>query len=123
MLIATLMLAQVTVAVEVEAPAGDLYVQLCSEATYLQSACEHQAVKPAEARVAFTFEDVAPGRWAVMAWRDPEADGEMARALFGIPAEPTAIYGDPRGFFGPPGFEAAAVSVGDGPRRFEMTID
>ena len=123
MLLPMLMLAQVTVAVEVAEPQGDLYVQLCSRAAYMETACDHQAIKPAAPRVDFVFDDVEPGRWAVMAWRDPEGDGEMATHVFGIPAEPTAIYGDPRGLFGPPSFEAAAVSLEPGPRRFEMRID
>ena len=123
MVIETLMLAQVLVAVDVAEPEGDLYVQLCSRATFMQSECEHRSIKPAAPRVEFTFDDVAPGSWAVMAWRDPEGDGEMATRIFGIPAEPTAIYGDPRAFLGPPSFEASAVMIDDAPRRFEMAID
>lgn len=123
MLIETIALAQVLVAVEVESPAGELYVQLCDEADYMQAQCAHQAVKPAAPVVTFIFEDVAPGEWAVMAWRDTDSDGEMATGLFGIPTEPVAIYGDPRGFFGPPSFSASAVTISAQGGRLEMQID
>lgn len=123
MVLQTIALAQVFVAVEAAEPEGDIYVQLCSEADYLEAPCAHQAIKPAASLVEFTFENVAAGEWAVLAWRDPNGDGEMETGLFGIPAEPVAIYGDPRGFFGPPSFSASAVTIGPQGRRFEIKID
>lgn len=123
MLLETLIAAQVLVNVDVETPEGDLYVQLCSEDTYMQTTCEHQAIQPAQAQLSFAFEDVAPGQWAVMVWRDPEGDGEMATNLFGIPAEPVAIYGDPRALFGAPSFSDSAVEIGEGEHAFNVGID
>lgn len=122
-LIAALALTPVTVVVTTPDPQGVMNVQLCQEANFLGGPCAHGQSRAAEPRAAFEFEAVEPGRWAIMVWRDPEGDGVMRQALFGIPREPTAISNDPPARFGPPQFDDAAIEIGAEPVVFEIEVD
>ena len=55
--------------------------------------------------------DLPPGRYAVNAFHDENDNGELDTNLVGIPSEGYAFANDPTVTFGPPDFEAAAVTV------------
>ena len=63
------------------------------------------------------FADLPPGDYAVAAYHDADGDGELDRTLLGLPTEGHGFSNDARGFMGPPGFAAAAVTVGAGEGR------
>ena len=67
-------------------------------------------VVPAADAVA-TFEDLAPGTYAVAVYHDENGNGEFDQGLFGIPLEGYAFSMGARAFFGPPSFERAAFAV------------
>lgn len=115
-------LGSVSVTVTTPNPEGDMYVSICSQATFLTGRCEHGQFRSASAQDVFVFEDVPAGEWAVQVWRDPEGDGEMRTMIFGIPAEPVAISNDPPMMFGPPRFRDAAVTVGEAGLEIELSI-
>jgi uncharacterized protein (DUF2141 family) len=58
-----------------------------------------------------TIEGVPPGTWAVLAYQDENANGELDRNLIGIPSENYGFSRDARGRFGPPSFDDAAMPI------------
>jgi len=62
--------------------------------------------------VTLVFPNLAAGRYAVVAYHDLDADGELGTNLFGVPTEAYGFSNDARGAIGPPPFEAAAFEVG-----------
>ena len=67
---------------------------------------------PGTMRVVFV--DLAPGDYAVAAFHDADGDGDLGTNLLGMPSEGFGFSNGALGFFGPPSFEAAAVTVGAG---------
>lgn len=55
--------------------------------------------------------DLPPGRYAVMAYHDRDADGRLDTLPIGLPTEPYGFSNNARGAFGPPPFSAAAFEV------------
>ena len=71
-------------------------------------------------RVIFT--DLPVGDYAVAAFHDADADGELARNILGMPTEGYGFSNGARGFLGPPRFDAAAVTVGDGASQLSIAV-
>ena len=63
--------------------------------------------------VRFVVGDLSPGRYAVAAFHDANDNGELDTNLLGIPSEGYGFGNDASALFGPPDFEAAAITVGD----------
>lgn len=61
----------------------------------------------------FVVNDLSPGRYAVTAFHDENDNGELDTNLLGIPTEGYGFGNDASATFGPPKFEAAAVTVGN----------
>lgn len=57
-----------------------------------------------------TFENVAPGRYAVIAVHDEDGNGEMTKTLIGLPVEGFGASNNPS-FFGPPRFGSAVFDL------------
>lgn len=62
-----------------------------------------------------TFHGLPAGRYLVAAYQDTDGDGKLSVNLFGVPVEAYGFGGDPPSRFGPPKFDAAAVTVGEAP--------
>ncbi|MGH7091216.1 MAG: DUF2141 domain-containing protein [Stellaceae bacterium] len=58
-----------------------------------------------------TFDGLAPGRYAVVAFHDENDNGLLDQNALGIPTEGYGFSNDAYGFLGAPSFEAAAVSI------------
>ena len=63
--------------------------------------------------VRFVVGDLSPGRYALAAFHDENDNGELDTNLVGIPSEGYGFGNDASATFGPPDFEAAAVTMGD----------
>lgn len=63
-----------------------------------------------------------PGRYAVAAFHDRDADGELDRSAVGAPTERYGFSNDARGRFGPPSFDAAAVRLDGGLAELTITL-
>jgi uncharacterized protein (DUF2141 family) len=67
--------------------------------------------------------ELAPGRYALFAMHDANANGDLDRNLFGIPTEGYGFSNGAAGTVGPPSFDAAAVRVSaDGPTRIVIRL-
>ena len=92
---------------------GTISVAVCDRERFLKQ-CAYYASVPAQVNAAgetvVTVQGVPPGTWAVLAYQDENANGELDR-LLGIPRENYGFSRDARGSFGPPGFEDAALPV------------
>lgn len=60
------------------------------------------------------FEGLPPGRYAVMAYHDRNADGRLNTLPVGMPTEPYGFSNDARGMFGPPPWRSASFEVSAG---------
>jgi len=96
---------------------GNVHVDVCPEAQFLKDNCPWTA--NARARLGDTRVTVAnlpAGRYAVQAFLDENGNGEVDRALFGIPKEGVGFSNDAKIRLGPPKF-AEAVFAFDGNAR------
>ncbi len=69
----------------------------------------------------WVFRGLAPGRYAVAVYHDENGNGEFDQGFFGIPLEGYAFSNGATAFFSAPGFDEAAVTVGEGVT--EITIE
>ncbi|HEX6277740.1 MAG TPA: DUF2141 domain-containing protein [Polyangiaceae bacterium] len=63
------------------------------------------------------FADLKPGTYAAGAFQDANSNGKFDRSWTGLPKEPWCVSRGPRGTLGPPSFDAAMFSVGEGTVR------
>lgn len=69
------------------------------------------AKRDATGRVTLVLRDLAPGQYAVSAFHDIDSNGKLNSNLMGMPTEPYGFSNDAQGQFGPPAFEAAAITL------------
>ncbi len=70
-----------------------------------------QQVPATPGSVTVRFPDLAPGRYAIMAYHDEDGDGELDRRFGMFPTEGYGLSNNPT-VSGPPAFEDSAFSVG-----------
>jgi uncharacterized protein (DUF2141 family) len=63
------------------------------------------------AEVRIRVSDLPPGRYAVMAFHDRNADTRLNTLPIGLPTEPYGFSNNARGRFGPPGWARAVFEV------------
>jgi uncharacterized protein (DUF2141 family) len=94
---------------------GKVNVAVCDKARFLKQ-CAYSASAPAQqGETTVLVKGVPAGTWAVLAYQDENSNDQLDRNLIGIPKEPYGFSRDARSKFGPPGFEDAAIEVGDAP--------
>lgn len=71
-------------------------------------------VKAKDGGAIWVFRGLAPGRYAVAVYHDENGNGEFDQGFFGIPLEGYAFSNGATAFFSAPGFDEAAVTVGEG---------
>ena len=64
-------------------------------------------------RARCVFEGLAPGEYAIAAFHDENANGDLDRGLFGIPTEGTGASNDARGVMAPPPYDGARFQLTD----------
>ena len=72
--------------------------------------------------VTVVFKEVLPGRYALSAFHDINANGKLDTNTFGIPIEPYGASRDARCEYGPPSFEDASFVVGTEPVNLSINI-
>jgi uncharacterized protein (DUF2141 family) len=110
--------AAATVEVHVTAVAGgkgSVKVAVCDRERFLKQ-CAYSASAPArDGENVILVPNVPKGTWAVLAYQDANGNGELDRNFIGIPKENYGFSRDAASKFGPPGFDDAAIEVGDEP--------
>ncbi|MFC5461506.1 DUF2141 domain-containing protein [Massilia niabensis] len=92
---------------------GKVNVAVCDKERFLKQ-CAYSASAAAQAGETLVIvKGVPPGTWAVVAYQDENTNGVLDTNFLGIPKEPYGFSRDARSKFGPPGFEDAAIEVGD----------
>jgi len=92
---------------------GNVNVAVCDRERFLRQ-CAYTGSHPArDGETVVTIKGVPAGTWAVLAYQDENANGELDRNLIGIPSENYGFSRDARGRFGPPSFDDAAMPVRD----------
>ncbi len=76
-------------------------------------AARHLSV-PASQATGVRFDDLPAGRYAISLFHDENGDGKVDTRV-GIPVEGVGFSNNPRLWFGPPSFAAAAFAVTDQP--------
>ena len=113
--VATASAATVEVRVAGSTAKGKVSVAVCDKERFLKQ-CAHSASVPAQAgETVVSVKGVPAGTWAVVAYQDENSNGELDTNILGIPKEPYGFSRDARSKFGPPGFEDAAIEVGEAP--------
>lgn len=92
---------------------GEVLAAVCPEADFLSDRCTLRAAVPAAfGAVTLTLPEVPPGRYAVQAFHDENANRTIDRSLLGMPKEGMGFSNGAAMRFGPPDFAEAAVEVG-----------
>jgi uncharacterized protein (DUF2141 family) len=68
------------------------------------------------------FTNLAPGRYAAVAFHDENGNSRLDKSLLGMPTEPYGFSNNVEGFLGPPTFDAAAVAIGDGNAAIHIVL-
>ncbi len=95
---------------------GTLHVDLFNEPDSFRKEARALRVVQVPARpgtVQVEFRDLAPGRYAVMAYHDEDGNGELNRRFGMFPLEGYGLSGNPQ-VIGPPGFRDSAFHVSSG---------
>ena len=66
--------------------------------------------------------DLPPGRYAISAFHDANANGKLDSNMVGMPVEGYGFSRDARGDLGPPPFESAAFDLTAGGTRQSITL-
>ena len=72
--------------------------------------------QPQAGRAVATFHDLPPGRYAIAAFLDGNANERLDTNLFGVPSEPFGVSNDASDF------DAAAIALDSGARTVTVTI-
>ena len=108
--------AGVTVTVTIENVLNDqghILAALHTEETFMKGAgLDNFKTGAREGAISFSFDNVAPGTYAISVLHDLNGNQRMDFELNGMPKEPYGMSGNDMGM-GPPTFEAVKFEVGD----------
>jgi uncharacterized protein (DUF2141 family) len=76
-----------------------------------------------ENRAVSVFKGLKPGRYAVAVFHDDNGNGEFDQVFFGLPVEDFGFSNGAVAFFGPPGFDDAAVLLPPEGAKIIIRID
>lgn len=108
----------------IKAASGTIQIALYDEAGFGPGKAVHDASLPVTGEtVVWRLEGVAPGAYGVKLFQDVDSNGKMNTNPFGLPIEPYAFSNNAKGSFGPPGFAAAAFTVGEGVTLQTITLE
>lgn len=101
---------------------GQVRVDVCGPSTFLRGGCEFSVAAPAvKGETLVLLPDVPPGRWAIQAYHDRNADREVDRGPLGIPREAVGFSRAPPIGLRGPSFTRAAFEH-DGPETVSVRL-
>ena len=90
---------------------GKVIVDICPQDRFLEDGCIYHGEAQARAgTTVVTIPNVPAGQWAAQAFHDENANGEVDRAMFGIPKEGVGFSRNARITFSPPKWRDAVFS-------------
>ncbi len=90
---------------------GTVMVDICPENRFLEDTCANHGEAPARAgTTTVTVQNLPTGQYAVQAFHDENANGEVDRAMFGIPREGVGFSRNARIGLGPPKWRDAVFN-------------
>jgi uncharacterized protein (DUF2141 family) len=101
---------------------GNVIATLCDKDTFLKHCTQAELEKAMAGSVTLTFKNVAPGKYAISAFHDENANRKLDRDGSGIPQEGTGFSRNARGHFGPPKFDDASFDVKEGANEVIITL-
>nr|MBI1230980.1 DUF2141 domain-containing protein [Cytophagales bacterium] len=66
--------------------------------------------------------ELPEGTYAISAFHDHDRDGKLRTGAFGIPKDAYGFSNNAKGFFGPPAFEKAAITIESGSMELEIRL-
>lgn len=103
--------------------AGTMLVAVCDEPNFLDGQCAKTLkVKAQTTPLRVVIPGLPPGRWAVQVIHDENDNFDFDRNFFGIPTEGYGFSNNPRGSFGPPDFDDAAITVSRQPLALTVEL-
>ena len=113
---------EVSVTVTGAIPNGTrVFVALCANSLEPNSCHIGDSQFAQSPNLEFTFKDVEPARYAILAFQDLAGTGTLERSKLGLPLEPFALSNN-AGRTGKPSFEAAAVTIGPQGGEFRLGL-
>jgi uncharacterized protein (DUF2141 family) len=101
---------------------GSVRLSVCDRARFLGDCAFNRRVAARRGAVDITVPGVPPGRFAVMAHHDENANDRVDTNLFGAPTEAIGFSNDPSARWGPPRFDESAIEVTDAPLALRITL-
>ena len=102
---------------------GRVIVDICPQNRFLEDGCIHHGEAAAQAGTTrVTIPNVPPGDWAAQAFHDENANGDIDRAMFGIPKEGVGFSRDARITFSPPKWKDAVFSLAAGSNAIRFNL-
>lgn len=102
---------------------GRVHIDLCDQQHFLEDGCPFEGDVPAQVgTTTVTIRGVPPGRYAVQAYHDENANGRVDRVLFGIPREGIGFSRDARIRLGPPKWADAVLTYNGGTERTALRL-
>ena len=99
---------------EVASSRGVVRVAVCTRDTFLEPACPYTGSAAArEGLTVVRVDAVPPGRYALQAFHDANANHRIDRNFLGLPEEGIGFGNDAAIRFGPPEFTEASVDLPD----------
>jgi len=102
---------------------GVVHIDVCPEVKFLKDDCPwtgNARARLGDTRV--TVANLPAGRYAVQAFLDENGNGEVDRALFGIPKEGVGFSNDAKIRLGPPKFAEAAFAFDGNARTIRLNL-
>jgi uncharacterized protein (DUF2141 family) len=101
---------------------GNVKVDVCTASTFLKDCPWSTTVRAHEGTVIAEIHGVPPGRYAVQAFHDANANGECDLGLFGIPREGVGFSNDAFKGLSKPKFDNAAFDFNGGRLRVALKL-
>ncbi len=103
---------------------GNLRVGLYADTKTFRKESQAHSIKTAAAQpgeVVVRFNDIPPGRYAIMAYHDEDGNGELNRRFGMFPTEGYGLSNNPQ-VSGPPAFEDSAFAVPAASNRLQIDL-
>lgn len=101
---------------------GHVLVALCTRESFLGPGCPFHGSAPARTGTTMVTVEAPPGTYALQAFHDADDNLDIDRNFLGFPTERMGFGNDAQMWFGPPSYDAAAVTLPPDGGRTAVTL-